>query len=217
MELIHWLSKIIFPPLQECSLCHGEIVEEIDIGLCPNCRAHLNYFKVGTVPTLKNEHRALFAYEGQGKELVLNYKYRFQPSLAEVFAEMWIKQEMHRFPWQSEPVLAYVPMTLRREKERGFNSSLCLAEALSTRSKIPLVHALVKRKQPPEQHHLNKEERWQALQGVYALHKNLDISGCAVLLLDDVYTTGATLHYCTEALKSAGVGEVYTLTVAKTL
>lgn len=217
MNLIHWLSRIIFPPLQECSLCHGEIEQEIDIGLCPKCQAQLNYFALGSDPSVKKEHRALFAYEGQGKELVLNYKYRFQPSLAEVFADMWIKQEMHLFPWQSQPVLAYVPMTLRREKERGFNSSLCLAEALSKRSQIPLTHALIKQKQPPEQHHLNKEERWQALQGVYALQKKVDISGRTVLLLDDVYTTGATLHYCSEALKTAGVREVYALTVAKTL
>ena len=217
MNLIHWLSKIIFPPLQECSLCHGEIAEEIDIGLCPKCQAQLQTLKKGTVPFFEMGHRALFAYEGAGKELVLNYKYRFQPSLAEVFADMWVEQGMHLFPCQSEPVIAYVPMTLRREKERGFHSSLCLAEALSKRSQIPLVHALVKQKQPPEQHHLNKEERWQALQGVYGLQKNMDISDRSVLLIDDVYTTGATLHYCTEALKTAGAKMICTLTVAKTL
>jgi len=217
VNLIHWLSKIIFPPLQECSLCHGEITEEIDIGLCPKCQAQLHFLPEGTVPSAKNEHRALFAYEGQGKELVLNYKYRFQPSLAGFFADLWVEQGMHMFPWQSEPILAYVPMTLRREKERGFHSSLCLAEALSMRSKIPLVHALVKRKQPPEQHHLNKEERWQTLEGVYGLQKSVDLANREVLLIDDVYTTGATLHYCAEALKATGVKGVHTLTVAKTL
>jgi competence protein ComFC len=217
VNLIHWLSKIIFPPLQECSLCHGKIAEEIDIGLCPKCQAQLQFLPEGPGPNAKNEHRALFAYEGQGKELVLNYKYRFQPSLAGVFADLWLEQGMHLYPWQSEPIITYVPMTLRREKERGFHSSLCLAEALSKRSKIPMVHALVKRKQPPEQHHLNKEERWQTLDGVYGLKKSADLANREVLLIDDVYTTGATLHYCAEALKAAGVKSIYALTVAKTL
>ncbi len=214
---MHFLEKFFFPPLQECSLCQMPIEEEIDIGLCPSCQSTLRWLEGNaTEQQLLGGQQSLFSYEDQGKELILNYKYRFQPSLAGLFASWWVEKKQHIFQGSENPLITYVPMTLRREKERGFHSSQHLAKALAQQTSIPIIHALVKTKQPPEQHHLTREQRWAALAGVYMASTKTDVKGRDILLIDDVYTTGATLYYCAQALLTAGANQIFALTVAKT-
>ncbi|HZW48848.1 MAG TPA: ComF family protein, partial [Bacillota bacterium] len=113
--------------------------------------------------------------------------------------------------------LTWVPMTRSRLRERGYNPALLLAEALSAVNGYLLQDTLVKTSQPPDQHDLNREQRWQVLEGIYQPYSHLKANGQIYLLVDDVYTTGATLHFCATALKQAGAKDVFCLTAGLTL
>ena len=65
-----------------------------------------------------------------------------------------------------------------------------------------------------EQSKLNKEERQKNIQGVYELHKQNRLQNKKILLIDDIYTTGSTIHRISKVLKKAGVQKVYFLTIS---
>jgi len=70
---------------------------------------------------------------------------------------------------------------------------------------------------PPNQLRLTRPERWESAGGAYATHKAAQVDKLRVLLVDDVFTTGATLDACSRALKGAGAARVVGLTIARAL
>lgn len=223
-----FLKKIeeewLFPYLQKCSLCGDDIEDRLDYGLCSYCRAQLDfcplyeeYFPLkDSAAALLAGRRSDFLYDRKGKDLIINYKFFFQPSLAEVFAQSIVNKKRHLWPESKNPGLAYVPATLQREKERGFDSTKHLAEKISEYSGLPLLDLLVKTKQPEDQHHLTLNERWQALENIYAYRPDAVKHDGDIIIVDDIYTTGATIHHCALALKQAGYKKIYSLCVAHT-
>ena len=230
------ISNLIYPPLQQCSLCQAKIESETDHGLCQSCYAQLPFLADSVCPVCGTPfpggeicgvcrqrqvaftaNRALFAYQDKARDLILDYKYRFQPSLADFFAAELTARRLPQYHFSQPPVLTWVPMTRSRLRERGYNPALLLAEALCAANGYLLQDTLVKTSQPPDQHGLSREQRWQVLADVYQPVHRLNANGQVYLLVDDVYTTGATLHFCAAALKNAGAKDVFCLTAGLTL
>jgi ComF family protein len=131
------------------------------------------------------------------------------PLLAELLAEYW----------QSSPlaveVIVPVPLHSVRERRRGYNQSVLLAEELSKRVHVPVCNdALVRRRNTPPQVSLSRAERRQNVQRAFAVGQAV-LAGRRVLLLDDVLTTGATLDACAAPLLEAGAHSVWALTLAR--
>lgn len=115
-------------------------------------------------------------------------------------------------------VLVPVPLHIRRLRERGYNQALILVRELNKRTGIPYQErALVKIKDTPMQTSLKKRERGKNLKGVFEVKDPEAIQGKAVVLVDDVYTTGATVNECARTLLKAGAKQVAALTVARAL
>jgi len=113
-------------------------------------------------------------------------------------------------------VVVPVPLHPDRLRERGFNQAELLARAVARRLDLPLkTRALERRKPRPPQRRLSRHERWQAARGAYAAVTGTQFDNHTVLLVDDVFTTGATLDACTRALRAAGAASVAALTVAR--
>lgn len=106
-----------------------------------------------------------------------------------------------------------VPLHPDRENMRGYNQSRVLALSLSSLSHIPVVDAIERVRPTDTQTHRNREERLENMEAAFALKPGwTPTPGCHYLLLDDVFTTGATISACAECLEAAGVTSISALT-----
>ncbi|HXG53231.1 MAG TPA: ComF family protein [candidate division Zixibacteria bacterium] len=111
-----------------------------------------------------------------------------------------------------------VPLHPRRLRWRGFNQSVVLARQVSRVYAVPLdPFALRRVKETPPQTQLSEEERRRNVRGAFAVREGAELEGRRVLLIDDVYTSGATVNECARALLRAGAEEVCVLTLARTV
>ena len=108
-----------------------------------------------------------------------------------------------------------VPLAKRREKERGFNQAELLATSLSEITSLPILKALIRTRNTKAQSTLVHEVRAQNMAKAFALAPEVDVKGLGIILVDDVYTTGATLEECARTLIQAGATEVWGLVVAR--
>lgn len=110
-------------------------------------------------------------------------------------------------------VLVPVPLSTERFWKRGFNQSEWLARALGKSWKLKVdTQSLIKVRETPAQSTLKRKERINNLRNVFRWHSSKKPPD-AVMIVDDVRTTGATLHACKEVLLRAGVGQVFTWTL----
>lgn len=145
-------------------------------------------------------------------------KYHDWPVIADHFAA---RMSRLRFPAATEArerVLVPVPLSARRLRERGYNQSLVLANALArTRPARVLDGVLIRTKETPTQTRLTPEQRLTNVADAFRVDATRlsDCGDAAVVLVDDVITTGATLNACARALSNAGVGQICYLTFGR--
>src|SRR5262249_27411068 len=134
-------------------------------------------------------------------EIVHAMKYRGQTRVAAAMAE-----EMARARDRLRvDLVTEVPLHPARERERGFNQAALLARALAVCIGAPWVTAVLERSRPtPTQTALGARERAANLAGAFRALEPAWVDGRRVLLVDDVFTTGATLGACSDVLRAAG-------------
>jgi len=111
-----------------------------------------------------------------------------------------------------------VPLHKTKLRERGFNQSLLLSQAIFKLSNIPVNQKVLKRiRYTQPQSKLNTVERQQNVNDAFRVIESSDVKGKTVILVDDVLTTGSTMRACAESLESAGVTKILALTAAATL
>jgi ComF family protein len=110
-----------------------------------------------------------------------------------------------------------VPLHKQRLRERGFNQALLLVRELSRRTGIPYRMNVLQKKRPTlPQVHLSGAEREKGVRKSFDILSGEELEGKTILLVDDVYTTGATVNECSKVLLAAGAAriDVFTLTHA---
>jgi ComF family protein len=111
-----------------------------------------------------------------------------------------------------------VPLHLKRLKQRGFNQSGLIAQALGKRCALPVPWGiLVRHRFTQPQTRLGRNERLKNVQGAFSVDGPSLVKGRSILLIDDVFTTGTTLNECARVLKKAGARKVQALTIARAL
>jgi len=115
------------------------------------------------------------------------------------------------------PIDAIVPVPLHaaRLRARRYNQAEVLAETLSARTGLRVLSALRRVRATRTQTRLDREERMENLRGAFVPAHNARVQGLHLVVLDDVFTTGATTHDCARALREAGAASVRVLTVAR--
>jgi ComF family protein len=113
-------------------------------------------------------------------------------------------------------VILPVPLHAKRLRQREFNQALLLAREVSLASGIPLQMDNLRRvRWTQPQIELNGDERRKNVRGAFEVLRPDQVKGQSVLLIDDVFTTGATVNECARVLKKAGAKAVNVLTVAR--
>ena len=208
------LANTLFPRF--CPLC-GKRLKSDEI-ICTECKK-----KIDPLPYRESLRGKWFfddfyyraAYKGIMGKLIKVYKFVPRPSLAEFLAE-GILEIFERFPPLPGSVLTYVPPTFKSLKEKGFDHMKTLAKQLSKKSGLPLYILLEVKKQKGYQVGLSQEERREQIRSKYmVLSENLYRTSGKVILIDDVFTTGATVNECSRILKLAGASHVSVYTLAK--
>ncbi|HEV2761973.1 MAG TPA: hypothetical protein VGV38_03180, partial [Pyrinomonadaceae bacterium] len=153
-------------------------------------------------------------YEGALRAAVLALKREphVGPRLARLLAEA-----QRRAPLSASTRVLPVPLHPARERERGFNQATLLARALAARTGLPCDEWSLVRTAHTERHRagMDARSRRETVEGAYAVARPRLVEGERLLLVDDVFTTGATASSCASALRDAGALEVYVLTVAR--
>ena len=109
--------------------------------------------------------------------------------------------------------LAFVPMTKRARRKRGYNQSRLLAEELSRRSGKQFLDAAEKRRETSMQKSLGRREREKNLKGCFRVTDKGAVRGKRIVIVDDTFTTGSTVSELARTLLHAGAERVYALTV----
>ena len=157
--------------------------------------------------------RSPYRFEGPVRDAIHALKYRGIRAAAETLGGLMAEY------FEANPVLADilvpVPLHSRRLRSRGYNQSALLAREIGKRASLPVVenHLVRTRNSRPQVDVASPEERRANVAGNFACDP--DVSGLAVLLIDDVATTGSTLSECAYALRKAGASTVHALTLAR--
>lgn len=177
-------------------------------GPCGRCRRGLTPFEAGA---------SLGPYEGALRTAIHELKYAGRRRLAVRLGDALTTAGETRRLLTPGAVLVPVPLHPRKRRERGFNQSELLAAAIARRSGLEMAgDALVRRRDTPAQTGLTAAGRRSNVKGAFAVRRRARVSGRAVVLVDDVYTTGATAMACARVLRAAGAAEVRVLTIART-
>jgi ComF family protein len=147
---------------------------------------------------------------------VLMLKYSNISPLGKLFAG-YLAQLVQARPGDfAADVLVPVPLHPTRMRERGYNQVEVIARPLARLLGIPhRSFLLVRTRSRPDKLRLTRRERWETVRGAYTTREGAAVDKLRVMLVDDVFTTGATLDACSRALRGAGATRVVGLTVAR--
>lgn len=187
-----------------CSCCGRPIV---NAGICAECR---------TAPLQADGVRAPFSFDGSVRSAIHFLKYRRIRALARPLAE-FLYTCVKENALQAE-VLVPVPLHPHKLNERGYNQAELLARELGKLTGWPVDTASLVRERdaPPQARAASAQERRQNVKSAF-ISKGTYLKGKAVLLIDDVCTTGATINACAGVLKKLPVTSVWALAVAREL
>jgi competence protein ComFC len=230
---------LLYP--QACAVCGQSVESRFDGVVCSRCWRDAQVFtnddalcwKCGTlsfatVEPENREHvrchrcdeahftaaRACGTYAGALRASIIALKREPQVSRHLV---LLMYEACRRAPLDQATCLVAVPLHPEREKQRGFNQAALLAQALSEPARLPVVENALARTEHTALHRagMDAQSRRESVADAFVVIHPRAIAGEHVLLVDDVYTTGATASACSRVLLEAGAEQVSVLTIAR--
>ena len=207
--LVAQLINFLFPP--RCILCHTLLDQSDPAPLCPACLARYTPGQRVLRPrggTFFRDCVAVMPYSGCVRKAVHRYKFYGKAYYAKTFG-LWLAACI-RAGYPDTPVtVTWVPVSAKRLRKRGYDQARLLAEQAADALGLPCVQLLHKKADTPPQSGLKDPARRRAnVADVYRAVPGAPIDGRHILLVDDVFTTGATLSECARTLLMAGADTV---------
>ena len=195
-------SKIKWISNPKCIICGKPF--EIDLeNICLSCIKNKPYF---------DESISVFEYDEFSKNIILRFKNYDATYMARQFAKLMYSNAIENF--NKADAIVPVPIHLLKRLKRKYNQSELLAMELSDLSGKKYVPDLLKKIKPTSsQEGLTRNQRLKNLKRSFSVAKKTECQ--RVILVDDVFTTGATLNECSKVLKENGVKHITTVTLAK--
>ncbi len=182
-----------------CNRCGRPLISDIS-SICGACHKSEPYFE-----------RALCfgLHEGALQKAISLFKFNGIKRLSSPLSK---KIALKRLP--ATHIVIPVPLHKRRLKEREFNQSALLGKHIADISGAPLIlNSLIRSRDTLPQVGLNAKERKKNIRNAFKVHEPQSVKGKRVMLVDDVFTTGATVQECSKVLKKAGAKEVHVVTL----
>jgi len=239
-KIFNSLLALTYP--QACQICHNSVENSADGVACRACWEKTNIFdneetsceKCGAVLHSKtkntnnvvtfchqcDEHfydlaRAAGKYEFALSASIVHLKR--EPFVAARLKKLLIKS-FENLPFQDTTKIIPVPLSKKRFLERGFNQAVVLAKVLTKNIDLKLDEQSLARKIHTPMHRaaMDSKAREMSVKNAFEVTRPKLIQGETILLIDDVFTSGATVSNCAKALKENGANKIYVLTIAKT-
>lgn len=226
-RIVRAIDNLIFPPA--CPFC-GELLEKSKGYVCAPCRISAPYIMEPTCLKcgceIQDENKELceecqntkqnytkgfplMAYEGACKEALLDFKYHNMKCNGEYFAREIYRKHGAIIKDLAVDVLVPVPVHISRKRERGYNQAEVLAKELGELFKIPVDSNLIERNRKTiALKKLSNQGREETLKNAF-ISKQKQVKYKSAMIVDDIYTTGATIRVCTDVLKNYGIENVY--------
>lgn len=204
--------QTLFEPIEPpfCKCCG--VPTENEVPRCVSCHGKIFYFTA---------NRANFAYDELVRDLLLDLKFNRKKQIAHTLGKLWamhvskihippVSENLHTF-------LVPLPMHPKKQRERGFNQAEIMARHLSNRLNIPVENTLARIQDTPPQSGLHPRQRIENIAGAFGIAKGMSPASKNYIVVDDIYTTGASINECAKILKEAGATDVscMTLSIAK--
>ncbi len=160
---------------------------------------------------------AVWQYRGMVPHAIRQFKYHHRRRIGQWLGDAMAEAACQRLPIREIDGLVPVPLHWWKRRLRGCNPSALLAHALGTALEKPVLeHAVSRKRWTRSQTGLSSTQRWRNVQHAFTAHPTA-VRRAAILLVDDVLTSGATVSACAQALRDGGARAVYVLTAARTL
>lgn len=212
--MLNTIINLIYPNV--CGFCNKIISKEYT---CKSCREKLQYIYESEkqfVSTNKNFDVLVCAYKYKGivRNKILEYKFKNKKylyrSLSERLYKLLLKYE------NEIDYIVPVPIHIKRYFKRGYNQSELVARFFSEKfNKVMLKNVIIKTKNTKPQSLLTASNRKKNVCNAYRIKNSKHIYGKTILLVDDIYTTGATVNECAKVLKENGAKKIIVATIAK--
>ena len=207
----HSVMDFFFP--RKCPFCGAVVGKDL---LCGDCRKNLPFCNEIVKGSGYGQVTAPLYYKGKVRRAVLAYKFNGKLDGMETFGAMMAACAADRYSGEFDAV-TWVPVSKKRLRKRGFDQARYLAASLCVDWHVAPQETLCKtRDNPPQSGISDYKERRANVIGVYQAVDPANIAGKRFLLIDDIFTTGATLSECVRVLKEAGAADVVCLTLAIT-
>ncbi|MDD4819718.1 MAG: ComF family protein [Flavobacteriales bacterium] len=219
------ILEVISP--HTCVVC-GEPLDNTKESVCHHCMGKVMYtdyavircnpmeMRVEELTGVKVTAMALMVYMhgGVSGKVISAFKYQGRRDLA-----LWAGQEIGKELIKSDRFSSfdtYVPIPLheKRQKKRGYNQSQLLCEGIAKYTAGNVLCALERNVNTHAQAHLSREKRWQNAQGIFSISPSVDVKGKNVAVVDDVFTTGATVSEAVKVLHRGGAHSVAVITLS---
>ena len=196
-------KRLIYIKEPKCKKC-GKEIEKEEREYCTDCQRFTHSFDKGA---------SVFAYDPVMRRSISMFKYHNRREYAQFYAE-----EMHknceRFIKQCDPqVILPVPVHRRKKRQRGFNQAELVAKELGKRTGVPVdAKYLMRAEKTTPQKELTRQQRKVNLRKAFAVRESGKYYE-RVLLVDDIYTTGATIDAISEILREKQTKIIFFLTI----
>lgn len=182
-----------------CKKC-GKPLEDAKQEYCKDCSRKHHYYEEG---------RAVWVYNKELRQSIYRFKYQNKREYGDYYVSCMLDSYGVWLRHLKLDGVIPIPLHAKKRRARGFNQAQVLAEKLAEGLELPVYTQLVARqKNTRPQKELNDKERQENLKNAFKIVQN-DVQLKRILLVDDIYTTGATMDTCAKLLKEHGVREVY--------
>ena len=199
--------------LKRCRRCSAPIAQayvsyENYQYLCKSCQEQSHAY---------DYHLSLSLYEDSIKKTLYAMKYQGKTHLAKILGQELARlYEDNQNRLEDVDYIIPVPSHWTRRAVRGHHHAAIMAKSMAKKLELPYFNPLKRVKKTSALSGLRRQEREKTLKDVFRLKKRYfsQIRGKKLLIVDDIYTTGITVHYCAEILKQSGAEVVYVMTAA---
>ena len=186
-----------------CIKCGAKVIA--DSLVCSDCK---------TTKRIVDRNVSAVTYSDNMRKLIHEFKYNGKKYLAQYLGRIMYDKFLELLHDFEPDIIIPVPLNINRSNERGYNQTIELLNYFESHKDIIDNNVLVRVKDTPHQASLPKAERKENVKGAFVVEDASKVKNKNVLIVDDIFTSGATIDECAKMLKKAGASRVYSITLA---